>query len=155
MRFQCLDVTCGKPFGWTAKKIVTVDDKTVIEYVCCPYCGSLDFEESNGTIKKKLKETTPPVQMPTPVAIRDDKPIQTTYHSGEFNPEELMNHKWKGKKIPNTHPTQYEEASLKYGWDFKDQFSTPVLDALLRGKVNVDKYVFELKGNIVTTKKAD
>jgi len=84
MRFQCLEVTCGKPFGWTAKKTVQDPENPTItyEYVVCPYCGSLDFEEY--TAKTGPIKHIPLVQYPKQVS--------------QFDPASLMNHQWKGKK---------------------------------------------------------
>ena len=150
MRFQCVDINCGRPFGWTAKKIIKtyatnestiLPEETTYEYVVCPYCGSLDFEEGNSQIQKKLKEVpVPPVQMPKPVQMKS-----------QFDPSDLMQHNWKkGKRKPDK---TYDVGSLAYGWDFKDQFKPETLDALARGPINIDQYVISLQGNFVSTKK--
>ena len=144
MRFQCVDINCGRPFGWTAKKIIQVIDDAhelpvTYEYIVCPYCGSLDFEEGNSQIQKKLKEV-PPVQMPKPVQMKS-----------QFDPADLMQHSWKkGKRRPDG---KYDVGSLAYGWDFKDQFKPETLDALARGPIDIDQYVISLQGNFVSTKK--
>jgi len=46
MTFQCLD--CKKQFLYAATKTITSEiDKEIeaTEYRCCPYCGSMDFDE--------------------------------------------------------------------------------------------------------------
>jgi len=46
MKFQCLD--CKKQFLYAATKTITSEiDKEIeaTEYRCCPYCGSMDFDE--------------------------------------------------------------------------------------------------------------
>ena len=113
-------------------------DNTTYEYVICPYCGSLDFEEiRNGVPKKTKKEkNVPPVQYPQSVS--------------QFDPADLVQHSWKGKKIGDR---QYAKANQNYGWDFKDQFTNATLNALEKGAVTVDQYVFELKGKIVSMQK--
>ena len=126
MRFQCLNITCGKQFGWTAKKIVSDGDNTTYEYVICPYCGSLDFEEiRNGVPKKTKKEkNVPPVQYPQSVS--------------QFDPADLVQHSWKGKKIS---AGKWADGSLAYGWDFKDRFQKQTIQELeIQGTINIDKY---------------
>ena len=146
MRFQCVNINCGRPFGWTAKKIIQVisdehELPVTYEYVVCPYCGSLDFEEGNSQIQKKLKDVpVPPMQMPKPVQMKS-----------QFDPSDLMQHSWKkGKRKPDK---TYDVGSLAYGWDFKDQFKPETLDALAKGPIDIDQYEFALQGNVVSTKK--
>ena len=141
MRFQCLG--CNKPFRWTAKKIVSkviegYELPVTMEYVVCPHCESFDFEEyRNGAPKKTtITKPVPPVKYPAPVQ--------------QFDPEDLMRHSWKGKKIGDR---QYAKANENYGWDFKDQFNNATLDALEKGIVTIADKVFELKGKIVTMQK--
>jgi len=46
MKLQCLD--CKKQFLYVATKTITSEiDKEIeaTEYRCCPYCGSMDFDE--------------------------------------------------------------------------------------------------------------
>jgi len=142
MRFQCLEVTCGKQFGWTAKKIIKVSEVETIEYVVCPYCGGLDFDELAPNHKIPQKKT-PPIKYPTPV--------QPTAGSSQFDPADLMQHKWKGKKRKDG---GYEAWNGHYGWDFKDQFVDATLNALEKGSVTVDKYIFSLKGKLVSVSEA-
>ena len=47
-------------------------------------------------------------------------------HPEPFDPEELMQHAWKGKKTS----TGYAQGSLEWGWDFADQFSPEAIAAL-------------------------
>lgn len=149
MRFQCLDVRCGKEFGWTLKRIVTypTNDKgenVTEETIRCPYCGSLDFEELSPGHKpnkpQKQEKKTPPPRMPKPAGQAD------------FNSTDLMEHKWKGRKRGEGN---YAAGSLEYGWDFADQFKPETIEALKRGPLTIDKYVFKFTGKIVQTKKAE
>ena len=137
MRFQCLNITCGRPFGWTAKKIVKDGDNTTYEYVICPYCGSLDFDEYRNGTPAKQNKTVP--------KVKDFAP------ANQFDPEDLMKHKWKGKKIGDR---EYAPAAESYGWDFTDQFLPATIDALNHsGTVAIGDREFELKGKLVAMKK--
>jgi DNA-directed RNA polymerase subunit RPC12/RpoP len=54
MKFQCLN--CKRQFVYAALKTVTtmVDDEfETTEYRCCPYCGSMDFDE---IVEQKTQE---------------------------------------------------------------------------------------------------
>lgn len=64
----------------------------------------------------------------------------------EFDAQELMAHKWKGKK---TGEGQYAQGSLNWGWDWKEKFSQAVLDVLAKGPLTIDKHEFVLQGRIV------
>jgi hypothetical protein len=112
------------------------------EYVVCPYCGGLDFEEYKETSPRPAPKPTPPVQMPTPV----------TKSNSQFDPADLMQHSWKGKKIGQG---KYEQGSLAYGWDYADQFKPETVEALKRGVVEIDEFVFKITENfkLVQTKK--
>lgn len=68
----------------------------------------------------------------------------------DFNPEELMEHKWKGKKKAEG---EYADGSLAWGWDFADNFSENVIQALSKGPVTIDQYEFSLQGSLVQTQK--
>ena len=148
MRFRCLEVTCGKPFGWTAKKIVSkVNEKgetVTYETVVCPYCGSLDFDELPFT-----KSHTPPPKQPNhtkSLAIPNMEP-----EADQFDPADLMQHRWKGKKIAQG---KWEEGSLNLGWDFKDEFKPETLRALKAGvTLKIDQYEAKLNGNLVSIRK--
>jgi len=149
MRFQCLDVTCGKQFGWTAKKIVVHQElagqKVTMEYVVCPYCGSLDFDEIPFSLAK-----------PKPKSSTKSLPIVNMEHTAgteQFDPADLIQHQsWKGKRIGQG---EWERGSLAYGWDFKDQFKSETLRALAQsgGVLQIDQYNFKLNGGIVSAKK--
>jgi DNA-directed RNA polymerase subunit RPC12/RpoP len=142
MRFLCLNPDCGRMFGWTAKKIVTKQNVT-FEYVVCPYCGSLEFDELPPNYKPEPQKI-PPVQMPTPA----------TKSLTQFNPELLLDHEWKGKKIPNTNPQQYvNKGKLPiFGWDYANNLS-PAAVAFLESCENkthlIDKFQFVLDGKLV------
>jgi len=69
-----------------------------------------------------------------------------------INTEELMKHKWEGRKIGEG---QYSEGSLSWGWDFTDKFSPEIIAVLKKGPLHVGEYEFSLAGGggIVSTKK--
>ena len=141
MRFQCLG--CNKPFGWTAKKIVSkivegYDLPVTMEYVVCPRCESYDFEEYRNGVPQKR-----PVAKPVP-SVQYPKSVRA------FDPADLMNHKWLGKKIGHK---QYAPAAENYGWDFTSEFKDATIGALEKGPVKIDKYRFELKEKIVSMQK--
>jgi len=143
MRFQCLDVTCGKQFGWTAKKIVQVDEKTTIEYVVCPYCGSMDFDEIPFSINKpKPKPSTKSL----PIANMESK-------ASQFDPADLIDHEsWKNRKQGEKN---YTQGSLAWGWDFSGNFKPETVSELERqGTILLDQYEFKLNGKLVQCRKA-
>lgn len=158
MRFQCVDVACGKKFGWTAKKIVqttTLEENaefptvTTYEHIVCPYCGSLDFEELppprrnlHGTPTVQTENHTKSLPIPNMEQETD-----------QFDPADLMQHQWKGKKLG---PKQWETGSLNLGWDFKDQFKPETLRALAQsgGVLKIDRYEFKLINKIVSVREA-
>ena len=102
----------------------------------CPYCGGLDFEEGRPQ-KRPVEKPVPPVQYPKSVGT-------------QFDPEDLMNHSWKGKKLG---PREYAPAGDKYGWDFKTEFSSVTLGALEGGPLTIGQHKFELKEKIVSMQK--
>jgi hypothetical protein len=59
----------------------------------------------------------------------------------EFDPQLLMNHAWKGKKIGEG---EWDKGSLAWGWDFPDQFPKEVIQVLNKGPLPIDKYEFSL-----------
>jgi len=66
--------------------------------------------------------------------------------------EEIMKHKWKGRKIGEG---KYAEGSLSWGWDFSKAFSEAILQTLERGPLQIDDYEISLNENknLVQTKK--
>lgn len=143
MRFQCLDVTCGKEFGWTAKKIVKLDNVTTIEYVICPYCGSLNFDEIPFSLTKP--KAKPFTKSPHLTNMEPEK--------DQFDPADLIDHKeWKNRKQGENN---YSKGSLEWGWDFQSNFKSETLRALEQsgGAIELDNYRFELEGKLVKTKK--
>jgi len=71
----------------------------------------------------------------------------------EFDPGLLMNRQgWKAKKKGDG---TYESGSLSWGWDFADKFSKEIIQALERGPIEIDKYVFSLnkERTLVSVKK--
>lgn len=82
-----------------------------------------------------------PTEVKTPAAVSEK----------EFDPEDLMKHEWKGKKIGEG---QYAEGSLSWGWDFKDNFKPETIKALeCDGSLTIDNYKFTLTEKIVQTQK--
>lgn len=78
-----------------------------------------------------------------------DKPVESAVPN--FDPEDLMKHNWKGKRIGQG---QYTEGSLSWGWDFRDAFKPETIKALEQDSVlAIDKYEFTLMEKIVQTKK--
>jgi hypothetical protein len=67
-----------------------------------------------------------------------------------FDAQELLGHKWKGKR---TGEGSYAEGSLGWGWDFRDQFSEDVIAVLEKGPLQVGEYEFSLSENLVSAKK--
>ena len=81
--------------------------------------------------------------------FKEKEPIESRIPN--FDPEDLMKHEWKGKKIGQG---QYEEGSLPWGWDFRDNFKRETIKALEQDSVlAIDKYEFSLLEKIVQTKK--
>jgi hypothetical protein len=71
----------------------------------------------------------------------------------EFDTGLLMNHAgWKAKKQSDG---SYAQGSLAWGWDFSDKFPKEIIQALKKGPVEIDKYVFSLnkEGTLVSAKK--
>jgi hypothetical protein len=68
-----------------------------------------------------------------------------------FDPEDLMNHAWKGSRIGQG---QYAEGSISWGWDFRDNFKPETVKTLEQDSVlTIDKYEFTLLDKIVQSKK--
>jgi len=70
--------------------------------------------------------------------------------SAEFDPNDLLEHKWKGKRKTGG---GYSEGSLSWGWDYRDQFKPETIKALEKGPVTIDQYEFTLTDRIVQTRK--
>lgn len=87
----------------------------------------------------------------TEVPMSETKSQKATT-TGNFNPEELMKHAWKGKKDPE-HPGEYLKGSTAWGWDFKKEFSAEVLAVLEKGSIKIDQYEFTLGDQLVSAKK--
>ena len=70
----------------------------------------------------------------------------------DFNPDDLINHEWKGKKKADG---SYAKGSLEWGWDFKDNFSPETIKMLEKGPLTIDGYEFSLSesGNLVYARK--
>ena len=77
-----------------------------------------------------------------------DKPASTV---PDFDPEDLMKHEWKGKRIGQG---QYAEGSLSWGWDFRENFKPETIKALEQDSIlTIDQYEFTLTEKIVQSKK--
>ncbi len=83
---------------------------------------------------------------PKPVVTPPTSPPQVPF----FNSEELMRHKWKGKK---TGEGSYAEGSLGWGWDFRDKFSAEVIAVLEKGPLQIGDYEFTVSEVLVSSKK--
>ena len=70
----------------------------------------------------------------------------------EFNPDDLMQHEWKGKRLSDG---EYAKGSLSWGWDFRDNFPESVIKVLEKGPLTIDQYEFSLSdtGNLVYARK--
>lgn len=143
---------CQKQFGWTAKKIVSgtgkIGEIVTFEYVVCPYCGSLDFEEYNG---KPAPKSTKSHRAPTDNLTS----LHNMEHAADqFDPADIMEHEgWKNRKQGEGN---YTAGSLDWGWDFKSQFKPETLRALAEngGSITIDKYEVSLDGKLVKVRKA-
>lgn len=102
-------------------------------------CNHLELAASE--IRELLKEQVPQ-------ELRD-KPVESAVP--DFDPEDLMKHTWKGKRIGQG---QYAEGSLSWGWDFRDTFKPETIKALEQDAVFViGEYKFTLMEKIVQTQK--
>ncbi|MFQ6095959.1 MAG: hypothetical protein ACE5NN_07425 [Candidatus Bathyarchaeia archaeon] len=70
----------------------------------------------------------------------------------QFDPQELLNHDWKGRKLDDG---SYAKGTLSWGWDFADQFSADIIKTLEKGPQIVDRYEFSLdkERNLVHVRK--
>lgn len=78
------------------------------------------------------------------------QPEPETPQIPDFNPEDLMKHPWKGKKVREG---EYAPGSLNWGWDFADQFPETVRKALEKGSLEVNQHEFTMTGTTVTVHK--
>lgn len=72
-------------------------------------------------------------------------------NAGEIYRTELQSHAWKGKKQPDG---SYAEGSLKFGWDFANNFLPETVEELIQGKLEIDGVTFSINENhkIVTAR---
>lgn len=96
--------------------------------------------------KATSKADEKPVAEPKPVA----KPAPPMVPAPDFDPKELLEHRWKGKK---TGEGTYAEGTLSWGWDFRNQFSQATIAVLEKGPLQIDQYEFTLSEVLVSTKK--
>jgi len=93
-------------------------------------------------------ELTKLLKEQVPQELRD-KPVESAVP--DFDPEDLMKHTWKGKRIGQG---QYAEGSLSWGWDFRDAFKPETIKALEQDSIlAIGEYEFTLLEKIVQTHK--
>jgi len=116
-----------------------------------------DLALKMGDLQTAFIKTVASAQPQSSHKVATKMPVQKSETSGirrvssQFDPADLMQHSWKGKKNGSG---GYERGSLNYGWDFKDQFADATLNALEKGSVTIDKYTFSLKGKLVSVSEA-
>jgi len=95
------------------------------------------------------RELTELLKERTDQEFKEKEPIESRIPN--FDPEDLMKHEWKGKKIGEG---QYAEGSLSWGWDFRDKFKPETIKALEADFVlTIGENAFILLEKIVQTKK--
>lgn len=100
------------------------------------------------SLEKAVTELNELLQEQVPQEFKE-KPEKSAIPN--FDPEDLMKHEWKGKKLGQG---QYEEGSLSWGWDFRDNFKPETIKTLEQDSAfTIDKYEFTLLEKIVQTKK--
>jgi len=100
------------------------------------------------SLEKAVAELNELLQEQVPVEFRE-KPEESAIP--DFDPSDLMKHEWKGKKLGQG---QYEEGSLSWGWDFRDNFKPATIKALEQDSIlTIDEYEFTLLEKIVQTHK--
>jgi hypothetical protein len=113
-------------------------------------------EKDNPLDVWKQLEDLAEMYVQTRSAKSEEKPVATPEPQPElqqtpaFDSEELMKHKWKGKR---TGEGTYAEGSLNWGWDFRDQFSKATIAVLEKGPLQIDQYEFSLTNTLVSVKK--
>ena len=107
-----------------------------MEYIVCPYCESLDFEEDK-TGPHPQPKAVPPVQLPK--------------RATEFDPADLIEHEWKGRKQGDRNYVNKGKLP-KFGWDFSNSFQPQTIEFLEACENHthlVGNYQFVLDGKIV------
>jgi len=100
-------------------------------------------------LEAAARELTELLKERTDQEFKEKEPIESRIPN--FDPEDLMKHDWKGKKIGEG---QYAEGSLSWGWDFRENFKPETIKALEADAVlTIDKNEFILLEKIVQTKK--
>jgi len=95
------------------------------------------------------RELTELLKERTDQEFKEKEPIESRIPN--FDPEDLMKHDWKGKKIGEG---RYAEGSLSWGWDFRDNFKPETIKALEQDFVlTIGENEFTLLEKIVQTKK--
>ena len=87
---------------------------------------------------------------PSEKPVAEEKPTPPQEQPPEFDPQELLGHKWKGKR---TGEGTYAEGSLGWGWDFRDKFSKDAIAVLEKGPLQVGEHEFTLGEVLVSVKK--
>jgi len=118
-----------------------------------------DLALKMGDLQTAFIKTVASAQPQSSHKVATKMPVQKSETSGirrvssQFDPADLMQHSWKGKKNGSG---GYERGSLNYGWDFKDQFKPETIRELeIQGTIEIDQYAFSLNdsGALVTAKK--
>jgi len=121
---------------------------------------AVKMSDLQGAFIKTVSDVSPKTQSGHNVATEHDmgkfdktaeKYQKHPHDHRQFDAADLMNHSWKGKKREDG---GYEAWNGHYGWDFKDQFADATLNALEKGSVTIDKYIFSLKGKLVSVSEA-
>jgi hypothetical protein len=89
-----------------------------------------------------------PISAPIPLVTRSQIP--------NFDPADLVNHEWKGKKIDPNDPKKGYMKGINYGWDFADKFKSETIQVLKLGPEVIGTQKFKLSdtGGIVQWNKA-
>jgi hypothetical protein len=113
--------------------------------------------EELGHTMKRLREiaesttalgNTPKASAPIPLVTRSQIP--------NFDPNDLVNHDWKGKRIDKNDASKGYLKGTNYGWDFTDKFKPETIQVLRLGPETIGTMKFKLadSGGIVQFNKA-
>jgi len=143
----------------TMTEAVKALGKEVIDSNTGTQSALTDLALKMGDLQTAFIKTVASAQPQSSHKVATKMPVQKSETSGirrvssQFDPADLMQHSWKGKKNGSG---GYERGSLNYGWDFKDQFKPETIRELeIQGTIEIDQYAFSLNdsGALVTAKK--
>ena len=125
----------------------------VAEYIIIKprqYLGSDNFGKIASIVRDQLRGEY--ISAGQDSHFRVSKTAQPTRQPiPQFDPEDLMKHAWKGKRIGQG---QYTEGSLAWGWDYADKFQETTIKILKKDAIfELEGYQFSLEGKIVQTQK--